>query len=586
MKSQNMSLVRAMYRRLPQSVSSALASEVFSGLGSELSNTANLLLISNRHSDLLNLSINPSSYTDAGTFRDDYLAVSLMSKYPYLNVNIDRASVALESFLIAEKQCSETNFRLSREVSGSIYSPYTPLSIFSLAKLKIASLLGPFSWDRAEQFFGFGPGATTRLTRTKGDAYFKISGPRPHVTKACSILGLCAIKRIPGWFLHLAGFTSETPDAFSNLSPAEQAEKIFEIVPGNRVTTVPKSAKTDRVIAIEPDLNMFIQKGIGALIRSALKRVGIDLDDQTRNQVLAREGSITGTLCTIDLSSASDTISMKLVEELLPCDWFEAIKQCRSPVGTLPDGTVIRYQKVSSMGNGFTFELESLIFWALCSSVITLFKPEESRLAVYGDDIIMASSLYHTISWVLSYAGFTVNMKKSHHDGPFRESCGKHYWKGDDVTPLYIREDIKTPDRLIWFCNSIRRWARLTYGLDYRLKKAYDLGVSLLPSCLQKPRIPDTLGDMALFGDFDEVRPHRSKRYQIYEVVGMADVKATFVPGDYPYLLSRLYSLEKRRSAYMDGASLGVKSNSPGRRWKCIKLPVARWESYGPWLAP
>lgn len=138
---------------------------------------------------------------------------------------------------------------------------------------------------------------------------------------------------------------------------------------GNKVTTVPKNSKTDRVIAIEPLMNMYVQKGIGGAIRHSLRSVGINLNDQTSNQRLAREGSLQGKLATVDLSSASDSVSLLLVEELLPPDWVAAIKLCRSPCGVLPDGSVINYQKVSSMGNGFTFELESLIFWAACSSV-------------------------------------------------------------------------------------------------------------------------------------------------------------------------------------------------------------------------
>jgi hypothetical protein len=363
-----------------------------------------------------------------------------------------------------------------------------------------------------------------------------------------------------------------------------QAEALLDIVPGNRVTTVPKNAKTDRTIAIEPDMNMYIQKGIGSLIRDRLVRVGIDLNDQSRNQSLAKEGSLTGTLATIDLSSASDTVSMRLVEELLPEDWVSAIKLCRSPRGILPDGSLISYQKVSSMGNGFTFELESLIFWALCSTVLSWFKPRESRLAVYGDDIIISSEVYGTVVWLLNYCGFTVNVKKSFSAGPFRESCGKHFFKGVDVTPFYIRDDVKSPDRLIWLANSIRRWARHpVWGLDGRLHNAYSSVVSKLPVSLQRPSIPDGLGDIALMGDFDEARPPRSKHLFSWVAIGVGDIRPTFVPGEVPYLLRSLSSLERNKEG--TGASSGI-TNSLKRCWRLIKVPVTQWESYGVWLTP
>jgi len=524
--------IRGMYRR-HNSAAFALASKLFCGLGSELSIKCHYLLMEGRHKELLELSLDVGKYDNADRFRDDYLAVELLSKYPLLRIDVNREKVALETFLEAEKQCSEASDRLSKRYVSGITSPYTPESIIWMARLKIASVLGPFSWDQAEQHFGFGPGSTTSLPRIRGDAYYKYGASKPHVTKACSVLGICAISRIPRWFNHLAGLAGENPETLRGLPLDLQAERLLTFVSGNRVTTVPKNAKTDRTIAIEPDLNMYVQKGIGGLIRNRLLRVGVDLNSQTKNQDLAREGSLTGSLATIDLKSASDTVSMRLVEDLLPEDWVSALKQCRSPYGTLPSGELITYHKVSSMGNGFTFELESLIFWALCSSVITLFRPEEDRLSIYGDDIILSSQLFGTISWILRYCGFTVNPKKSFASGPFRESCGKHFFRGDDVTPFYIREDIRTPDRTIWFANSVRRWARFpTYGLDGRLESCYNLALDYLPSSLRQPSIPDGdldsydhLGDIALFGDFDECRPQRSKTLFAWLAVGVSDVR-------------------------------------------------------------
>jgi hypothetical protein len=601
------SRIAAMYRR-NVSVSIATALDLFSVLGesngskSDFAALQHARLIKGDHLGVLESSVSPETYSDAETYRFDYMANQLLSKYPYLDIKVDRPLVALNKFLQCEKQCSEANSRLSRDVS-SIKSLYTPGSILSMARLKIASMLGPFSWDEAEPHFSFGPGSSTSLPRRKGDAYFKFGAAKPHVTKACSVLSLCAIKRIPMWFHHLAGLAGENPETLLNLDAEESAERLFTIVPGNRVTTVPKSAKTDRVIAIEPDLNMFIQKGIGKLLRIRLKRVGIDLDDQSYNQKLAEEGSITGKLCTMDLSSASDTVSMRLVEELLPSDWVSAIKLCRSPRGTLPDGTLLTYHKVSSMGNGFTFELESLIFWAICKSVIHLFKPEEDRLTVYGDDLIFSSQLFGTVSWVLTYCGFTVNEKKSFSDGPFRESCGKHFFKGVDVTPIYIKDDVNTPERLIWLANSIRRWVRLpTYGLDGRFKQVYDRIVSCLPKQLRKPSIPDGFGDIALIGDFDEARPQRSKHLQCWVAIGVSDVKGTFIPGEIPYMLRQLKSLENRPPSSLEvvtdnletkallvpsgGELLGVANTTLKRIWKIVKIPVTQWESYGGWLAP
>lgn len=595
-----------MFRYVQRSALTVLVKETLQGLNSELSHRVADLFVKGDHKPLLDIKLDPSSYIDPEDFRDDYLAVELLSKYPYLDVKVDREVVALQKFKEAESQCSETNKRLSREVY-SIKTEYTPSSIISMARFKISALLGPFSWDKAEQHFGFGPGSTTSLSKTLGDAYYKFGSSRPHVTKACSVLALCAIQRIPRWYHHLLHCVGESPESVSGIPVDLLINRLFEIVPGNRVTTVPKNAKTDRVIAIEPDLNMFIQKGIGALLRAKLKRVGVDLDNQQPNQDLARQGSLTGQLATIDLSSASDTVSMKLCELLLPSDWFEAIKLCRSPRGVLPDGTLIEYQKVSSMGNGFTFELESLLFWALCKSVIHLFRPTKSQLVVYGDDIIIPVEVYHTVVWMLEFCGFTVNPKKSFNTGPFRESCGKHFFKGVDVTPFYIKDSIEDPSRLFWFANSLRRWARRpVYGLDGRLEKAYNHALGFLPKIWRKPMIPDGLGDIALIGDFDEVRPLRSKRFQSWVAIGVSDVSLTKKVDGVPYLLRALSKLDKEPSTQVliDDAffslkystclkggrfkvtesSSGVSLQSHRKNWKLVKVPVTRWESYGPWL--
>ena len=66
--------------------------------------------------------------------------------------------------------------------------------------------------------------------------------------------------------------------------------------------TVPKSYKTNRVIAIEPSWSMFFQKGVGRMIRKRLERFGqLHPDAQERAKNFARVGSDTGLLATLDL---------------------------------------------------------------------------------------------------------------------------------------------------------------------------------------------------------------------------------------------------------------------------------------------
>lgn len=347
------------------------------------------------HHDILNMSINPDWYEDAEEFREDYLITSILSKYPFLDVSIDREAEAIKKFLQAEEQCAEANLRLKESYAGGNKHHQWLSEILYLAQRKIGNLLPEFSWEAALPFCGFGPGSSLTLNRAHGDAYYKFGNLMPTTTAGNAGIAGWVISTIPAWQNHVF-FNDTTPGA-------------LKIVPGNRITTVPKNAKTDRIIAVEPDLNMFVQKGIGGMIRRSLKRVGVNLDSQEKNQDLAFLGSVHDDLATIDLSSASDTVCTELVEMLLPPDWVDAILSCRCKQGTLPDGTVLTYQKVSSMGNGFTFELESLIFWALCSAVIDSRGEVDRRLAVYGDDIVINKRCVPDLSTVLSYCGFTFN---------------------------------------------------------------------------------------------------------------------------------------------------------------------------------
>jgi hypothetical protein len=591
--------ISLMYRR-STSAASAVASEIFLGLGSDLSNRISLLLREKRFKELLDIKINPLDYSCPSKFRDDYLCSELLSKFDSFDLDIDRSKLAIEKFLAAEKHCEQTNSRLSSRYEPGCLSPYSPESFIWTARGKIARLLGPLNWDECSQYFGFGPGASTSLRRNRSEAYFKFGVAKPHTTEANSVLAYTAIRSVPRWYNYLSCLAGRDPDELSLEPIWKQIDSLLTIVPGNRITTVPKSAKIDRVIAIEPDLNMYIQKGIGGVIRSRLKRVGIDLNDQSRNQRLALEGSTSNKLCTIDLSAASDSISLELCRLLLPDDWFLAIKQSRSPVGTLPDGKLLTYHKVSSMGNGFTFELESLLFWALASSVVTLLTPADRRLAIYGDDIIMSSSISHTYLWLLKFVGFTANEDKTFIDGPFRESCGKHYFLGVDVTPFYIRKDIASPDRLIWAANSIRSWAKLSYGLDPRLRRAYQFVLSELPAPLRKPTIPESLGHIALWGDFDEVCPKKlGNGIEGFRAYGFSCRTEYIFPDDEPLLIRNLFNLQKRDNTppFSSGSivskkieegldACGVIHRSPRVKWRVVKPPVVQWESYGPWLGP
>jgi len=256
---------------------------------------------------------------------------------------------------------------------------------------------------------------------------------------------------------------------------------VLNEVRGNVLFTVPKKTTIDRCACKEPDINMFLQKGVGNYFRSSLRRKGIDLNDQSRNQRLALVGSSDGSLATIDLASASDSICSSLVELLLPPLWFGLLDDLRSKI-TIIDGEEHVNEMFSSMGNGFTFELESLLFYSICRTV-AYFRGISGVISVYGDDIIVPTSLASDLIWVLSYLGFEVNPSKTFYVGSFRESCGHHYFRGANVTPFYIRKPIERLTDVINVANKIRQWSdEGTSILDPSLEPLWLYLRSLVPS--------------------------------------------------------------------------------------------------------
>lgn len=367
---------------------------------------------------------------DVTEFRDRYWAAESFSKLPFDLPGINRAERALELFRAAEVQCGRANARLC-DVHGR---PGVNHQAWSRARSLCHSILGSFSWDVAVEHCSFGPGATTSLRRSSADRPNKWEFGA-HITRQCLPLLQAFSSFVPGW--------------------AEQGGRKVTIVAGNKVTTVPKNAKTDRVIAIEPDWNMFFQRGIGVCIRDRLRRRVALLrpDAQDYHKSLAKEGSRSGLLATLDLKMASDSVSMALCEALLPSDWLDAMYITRSPVGIVGSETVV-YEKISSMGNGFTFELETLLIYCLVRAIAGL-----GTVSVYGDDIICPTDSAENVITFLNEAGFEVNPSKTHFQGSFRESCGGHYYAGHDVTPPYFRDDLTTETSLISAANRLSRCA-------------------------------------------------------------------------------------------------------------------------------
>lgn len=511
--------------------------------------------------------ISPSEAT-----REDYLLSEILSKFPFV-IGINKKDVAVGKFLAVEELLRESDkklYKTLKEVNSSLFR-----QVFHLARRKIESCLGPFLWSQASQYFGFGPGASFDMKRSIAQVPNKYGRIKPSVSVGCLDLAVAAVCSHSVWRDFHTSHSGQDPSQW------------FTIVPGNKVATVPKNAKTDRVIAIEPLMNMYVQKGIGGLIRKRLKKKGVNLNDQTSNQRLALRGSLQGELSTIDLSSASDSVSWFLCQELLPPDWLAAIENCRSPRGVLPDGKLITYRKVSSMGNGFTFELESLIFWAFCSAVVEHLELSDQTIGVYGDDLIVPTGAFESLVECLRCIGFETNAKKTFSNGPFRESCGKHYSNGSDYSPFYVRENLDEPEQMILFLNNLRLWAsRFTgvgWGCDSSAQRAWEKGFSLLPARYQKCLGPLTvlgqMNDSAVGVDFDRALPTKAGNGHDgwkYRRISRKVLNRTF---DHAGTLAWALDIDRCSGV------IGERSKHPILGRRRISISVAtQWLSHGPWV--
>jgi hypothetical protein len=224
-----------------------------------------------------------------------------------------------------------------------------------------------------------------------------------------------------------------------------------------RVIPVPKTLKTPRIIAAEPVAMQYAQQALADGLWISLKRDDnlsemIGHREQETNQSLARKGSLYGNLATLDLSEASDRVSNQHVR-LMTADFpilQGAIESCRSLKADV-DGEIIDLAKFASMGSALCFPIEAMVFLTIIfigieNELNTPLTPElissfRGKVRVYGDDIIVPVDFVRTVISSLESFGIRVNASKSFWTGRFRESCGKEFYAGEDVSIVRVRRE-------------------------------------------------------------------------------------------------------------------------------------------------
>jgi len=483
-------------------------------------------------------------------------ALAFFTKLEPLDIGIDKKQVALTKFLESERKCRDFNNELRSWRRGQLSLLPRVVRLLSQARRKVRRVMGRCP-DLTELSLQFGPGATTEIKRKDSCAQTKFASGFQ-----CSS-GLLASGLLPGLLREMPGWLAAIADLngcpiFSDITMLDEGvayETVsvpVDVVPG-RLEFVPKNAKTHRSIIVEPNLNGLLQSGIGRHLERRLRIHGLDIRDQTRNADLARRGSLDGDLATLDLSSASDLISFELVRELVSDEWWGLLLAARS--GTVEhSGTTHRLQKFSSMGNGFTFPLETLIFWAISTSANDP-APAECDVGVYGDDIIVPVEGVDKVIWALQTCGFEVNSSKSYWSGPFRESCGKDFYKGINTRPYY-QKHLVSPATLFTLHNFYYR-----LGCYEEAGAVHDL---ISPSL--RLYGPDGYGDGHLLSEEWPVIRKRSwlargfggSAFETFTLKGRRSISR--YPGDY---VSPLYSVYVKDRAPVHDLFCGLNESSP-----------------------
>jgi len=253
-----------------------------------------------------------------------------------------------------------------------------------------------------------------------------------------------------------------------NYSFIESIQNVDILEPGSeipaRVISVPKTQKAPRIIAMEPAAMQYMQQALLPEILDAIRGVDyldsmLGFDDQTPNQRMALEGSLSGELATLDLSEASDRVSYQHVSVLLDGypNLLAGVDACRSRMADVPGHGIIPLAKFASMGSALCFPFEAMVFLTVIllgierslntSLSLRDIKSLMGSVRVYGDDIIVPVEYVSSVVETLETFGFVVNTNKSFWTGKFRESCGKGYYDGLDVSIVKVRHMFPTHRR-------------------------------------------------------------------------------------------------------------------------------------------
>jgi len=332
------------------------------------------------------------------------------------------------------------------------YHDHVKMMVIALARKYVKELLG----DKLPEFddFTLPPNSTYELSKDQATylkKYLKASRQKEFIQKFIDLPDdyFASTGRVED--VNFVGKLITVPKdvgAYRTVFPEEVSRQVIGYAYVRAMKEIlRKGVYTMDYTSVAKDLGIFDEE------HPDLYKFGvIDLNNQERNQVAAQIGSLTNLLATVDWSQASDTNSVELSRALLPSAHFEFLDKIRAKwmqIGNKRFKSNIMF----TMGFSATFLIESVIFTAIGRAAVALawnFAPDEARkffrnykralasVFSYGDDLIMPSFAMGALEMIANHLGLKINVDKSYSDSPYRESCGKEYYNGVDITTEYF----------------------------------------------------------------------------------------------------------------------------------------------------
>lgn len=341
-----------------------------------------------------------------------YQLESLFKRYRFKNDVFSDKELAEKTY----RKFSDTQLRIGVSSSHPLYTE----RVLNLARKYASDILGAYSLEEHQSLCRFGRrasvGCPARSAYLEDRLSRPLSGSLEHIR----------------WFKNYLQTDAILSEFLAKSSPI--GEPRFEVCTSLTLTLVPKSFKSLRVIMPNTTIGTFYTYGLGRMIQSRLRSVGLNISTlQGRHAKLVREFSKTRSHVTADLSSASDTFTSHLVNRLLPRSWFTALDYGRISTYTY-NGARYSMSSFMTMGIGFTFQLQTLLFYCLLKAIKDLLKVP-GLVSVYGDDLIYPIRMHGQVVKVFESLHFCLNDDKTFTVNYFRESCGSDCYFGFDVRP-------------------------------------------------------------------------------------------------------------------------------------------------------